>query len=431
MNIFENLESTVRSYSRSFPVVFEKAQGAQLYDNEGNVYLDFLSGAGSLNYGHNPEKMKQKAIEYLENDGLVHGLDMASVAKKEFLETFQELILFPREMDYKIQFSGPTGTNAVEAALKIARKVTGRSNIISFTNGFHGVTMGSVAATANSHYRDGAGVSLTNTQFMPYDGYLGDSTDTIGYIRKFLEDSSSGVDLPAAFIVETVQGEGGVNVASFKWLRKLEALCREFDILLIVDDIQVGCGRTGKFFSFEDASISPDIVVLSKSLSGFGLPFSIVLMKPEFDQWKPGEHNGTFRGNNLAFVTATETLKSYWGKESLTPSVLSKSRLLEKWLDEIVENYSPELFTAYGRGLIRALKCHKPGLAAKIREKAFEKGVIIETCGSEDEVLKFLPPLIISEEDLREGVKRIAESIEEVLFEKSSEKPELMAVGER
>ncbi len=416
MSIFESLESSVRSYCRAFPTVFQRAQDARLYDEDGKEYLDFLSGAGSLNYGHNHPALKEKMIEYLQQDGLVHGLDMASTAKKEFLETFRKLILFPREMDYKIQFCGPTGTNAVEAALKIARKATGRTNIISFTNGFHGVTMGSVAATANSYYRDGTGVPLPNTHFMPYDGYFGEDVDTIDYIRKFLRDSSSGVDLPAAFIVETVQGEGGVNVASFEWLRRLEMLCREFDILLIIDDIQVGCGRTGTFFSFEEASINPDIVVLSKSLSGFGLPFSIVLMKPELDQWKPGEHNGTFRGNNLAFVTATEALKLYWAGDALTASVQGKARLLEEKVQSIAEDYPQELSTR-GRGLIWALSCERPELAGKIRSKAFKKGVIIETCGSEEEVIKFLPPLLIREEELKEGLERVAESVAEVMAE--------------
>lgn len=426
MNIFESLESSVRSYCRSFPVVFQKAQGARLYDEDGRVYLDFLSGAGSLNYGHNHQGMKEKVIEYLENDGLVHGLDMASSAKREFLETFRKLILFPREMDYKVQFSGPTGTNAVEAALKIARKVTGRTNVISFTNGFHGVTMGSVAATANSYYRDGAGVSLPNTQFMPYDGYFGEGIDTIEYIRKFMTDSSSGVDLPAAFILETVQGEGGVNVASFPWLQRLEALCREFDILLIVDDIQVGCGRTGKFFSFEDASIAPDIVVLSKSLSGFGLPFSLVLMKPHLDQWKPGEHNGTFRGNNLAFVTATEALKKYWGRDNLSAEIQEKAELLEEKAHEMVVNHPEAPLSYRGRGLIGALDCKDKALAEKIRARAFKNGVVIETCGSEDEVIKFLPPLIIKKEDLEEGLNRVAQSVDEVIRESQDEVSEIM-----
>src|SRR5690606_9412215 len=197
-------------------------------------------------------------------------------AKKAFLEAFERVILGPRGLLYKVQFPGPTGTNAVEAALKLARQVKGRSGVISFTNGFHGVSGGALAATGNAKFRDAAGIALGNTTFMPYDGYLGAGVDTTEYLERMIADRSSGVDHPAAVIVETVQGEGGVNVARFEWLRALERVCRRHDMLMIVDDIQVGCGRTGTFFSFEGAGISPDIVTLSKSISGFGLPMSLV-----------------------------------------------------------------------------------------------------------------------------------------------------------
>lgn len=411
MKAFEKHESSVRSYIRSFPVVFGRAEGSCLYDENGNRYIDFLCGAGSLNYGHNLPALKSALINYLNAEGVVHGLDMATTAKRDFLNVFENNILFPREMNYRVQFSGPTGTNAVEAALKLARKVTGRTNIISFTNGFHGVTMGSVAATANSFYRDGTGTSLPDTSFMPYDGYFGEDVNTVAYVRKFLEDSSSGVDLPAAMILETVQGEGGVNTASFEWLEEIQALCREFGILLIVDDIQVGCGRTGGFFSFEDAALTPDIVVLSKSLSGFGLPFSVVLMKPEHDQWKAGEHNGTFRGNNLAFVTATEVMRRYWGRENLTRSIVKKGENLRSYLERIASEF-PELdLKVRGRGLIQAIDCGTTELASSLRARAFDRGVIIETCGSRDEVVKFLPSLLISDGEMEEGVSRLHDAV--------------------
>src|SRR5690606_9043646 len=254
----------------------------------------FFSGAGTLNYGHNNAILKDRMIEYLNDDGVVHGLDMATSAKKYFLQTIDRLILEPRKLRYTLQFTGPTGTNAVEAALKLARQVKGRQNVVSFTHGFHGVSGGSLAATANRKFRKAAGMALSNTTFMPYDGYFGPDVNTIDYLERMLADPSSGLDLPAAVIVETVQGEGGVNVASQRWLRELERVCRQYDMLLIIDDIQVGCGRTGAFFSFESAGISPDIVTLSKSLSGFGLPMSLVLFKPELDIWEPGAHSGTF-----------------------------------------------------------------------------------------------------------------------------------------
>ena len=410
MRIFEELESNVRSYSRSFPTVFAEARWSTLIDENGNEYIDFLSGAGTLNYGHNNPALKQVLLDYVESDGIIHGLDMATTAKAEFLRTFKEVILDPRGLDYKVQFTGPTGTNAVEAALKIARKATGRYNIVSFTNGFHGVTAGAVAATANSHYRDGLGLPPTGVSFLPYDGYLGAGTDTSRYLAQVLEDGSSGVDHPAAVIVETVQGEGGINVATFDWLRRVEAICRQHDVLLIVDDIQMGCGRTGAFFSFEEAGISPDIVTLSKSLSGYGLPLSLVLMKPELDQWKPGEHNGTFRGNNLAFVTAKAVLDEYWCDGDFSAEVRRKGRLVHAQLEQIAEEVDGRL-AVRGRGMVQGLDCGNGRIASAITRQAFAKGLVIETSGADGEVVKFLSPLTTSDKQLKEGLDILAESV--------------------
>jgi diaminobutyrate-2-oxoglutarate transaminase len=411
----ERLESKVRSYCRQFPVVFNRARGAILEDEDGNEYIDFLAGAGSLNYGHNNPVLKKELLRYMEADGIAHGLDMFTKAKRSFIETFEALILRPRQMSYKLQFTGPTGTNAVEAALKIARKVTGRQTIVSFTNGFHGVTLGAVAATGNSHFRDGCGIQPQGTAFMPYDGYMGAGVDTTEYIEKMLTDMSSGLDLPAAMIVETVQGEGGINVASFEWLRALERVCRDHDILLIVDDIQVGCGRTGTFFSFEEAGISPDIITLSKSLSGYGLPFALVLLKPELDQWKPGEHNGTFRGNNLAFITATATLEQYWRDETFTQKVKRKGAIIRACLERLVQEDTEGILAARGRGMVQALDCGSGDLASAITARAFEKGLIIETSGSEGHVIKCLMPLTISDEHLTQGLLMLDASVREVM----------------
>ena len=272
MKIFDEIESEVQSYARNFPRVLDKAQGEWIYDTEGNRYLDFLSGAGALNYGHNHPVFKEKLIAYVERDGITHSLDLYTLAKREFLETFQERILQTRGFEYVVMFTGPTGTNAVEASLKIARKITGRDTVISFTNGWHGQTLGSLAVTGNAHHRGGAGVALPGATRMPYDGYLGDQVDTTEYLDKVLADSSSGVDVPAAVIVETVQGEGGINACSMEWLTRLSQVCKRHGVLLIVDDIQAGCGRTGHFFSFEPAGFHPDIVTLSKSLSGTVFP---------------------------------------------------------------------------------------------------------------------------------------------------------------
>lgn len=420
MKIFEEIESEVQCYARSFPRVFNKAKAEFLYDEEGNEYLDFLAGAGTLNYGHNNPVFKAKLLEYIHEDGITHGLDMHTKAKGEFLEAFNEKILKPRSLDYVVQFTGPTGTNAVEAALKLARNVTGRENIIAFTNGFHGVSLGSLAATGNSHHRGAAGVSLNGTSRMPYDGYLGEDIDTTAYLDKVLSDSSSGIDKPAAVIVETVQGEGGINAANLGWLRNLDQVCKRHEVLLIVDDIQAGCGRTGTYFSFEEAGIYPDIVTLSKSLGGYGLPFAVVLIRPELDLWKPGEHNGTFRGNNFAFVTAKAAIDHYWSDDSFSEAVKRKGEYVSKRLNAIVEKYGEGNFTTRGRGMFQGINCVNGDLAGKITRKAFQRGLIIETSGAEDHVVKFLCPLIISDENLARGIDIVEQAIQEVCAKETS-----------
>jgi diaminobutyrate-2-oxoglutarate transaminase len=418
MKIFDEIESEVQSYARSFPRVFNRAKGEYLYSEDGTEYLDFLAGAGTLNYGHNNDVFKEKLLEYIASDGITHGLDLHTKAKGEFLETFNEKILKPRDLDYVVQFTGPTGTNAVEAALKLARNITGRENIIAFTNGFHGVSLGALAATGNSHHRGAAGVSLNGVSRVPYDGYLGDNIDTTAYLEKLLTDSSSGIDTPAAVIVETVQGEGGINAASFDWLRNLEKVCRKHDMLLILDDIQAGCGRTGTFFSFDDIGISPDIITLSKSLSGYGLPFAMVLMKPELDLWKPGEHNGTFRGHNLAFVTAAAALNHYWRDDKFAKEVQKKADIITDHFRAIATSYDDHWFYLNGRGMMQGLVARDGEVAGEITKACFKRQLVIETSGADDQVIKTLCPLTISEEDLVRALEIVKESVDEVMTDR-------------
>lgn len=427
MKIFNQLESNVRSYCRLFPTVFQTAKGAILKDKAGQNYIDFLCGVGTLNYGHNNPQIKSRLLHYLESDGIVHGLDLATVAKEEFLETLEATILKPRQLNYKVQFPGPTGTNAVEAALKLARKITGRETVIAFSNGYHGVTLGSLATTAKASQRESAGIPTTGVNFIPYDGYLGSDIDTTAYLDKVLSDVGSGVSLPAAVIVETIQGAGGVNVASFEWLRSLEKICRKHNILLIVDDIQVGCGRTGSFFSFEEIGISPDIVTLSKSLSGFGLPFSLVLIKPELDQWKPGEHSGTFRGPNLAFVTAKAALDIYWQDDSFSASVKEKGSIMQSRLEKIAINNPLANLSVRGRGMIQGLDCKDGKLADKIIRTAFAQGLIMETAGAQGQVIRCLPPLTVSQELLEKGLNLLEDVVNQVIQKTDSKK--LVDVG--
>lgn len=421
VDTFELLESEVRFYCREFPTVFTKGIGCRLFDEHGGEYLDFFSGAGTLNYGHNNPRLKRRLIEYLENDSITHSLDMATAVKREFLERFDSLILAPRKLRYRIQFCGPTGTNAVEAALKLARKATGRQTVIFFMNAYHGLSLGSLAVTGNASKRAVAGVPLHYTMPMPYDGDLGPNVNTLDYFEAFLQNPGSGMELPAAVIVETIQAEGGVKVASNEWLRRLEDLARRHGIVFIVDDIQVGCGRTGRFFSFEDAGLRPDLVCLSKAISGFGLPMALLLIRPELDVWQPGEHTGTFRGNNLAFVTANEAL-TYWEDETFADLILKKSELLTRLLKETAQRYPEARGWVRGRGLIQALGFDVEGLAQKAASLAFERGLIIETCGARSEALKLLPALTIEAEDLSDGVARLSECVA-VALEKMERSP--------
>lgn len=411
-DIFETLESEVRGYCRSWPTVFTHASGSTMTGEDGTDYLDFFSGAGALNYGHNNPKLLGPLVEYLASGAVVHSLDMKTPAKRTFLETFQRLILKPRDLDYKVMFPGPTGTNTVEAALKLARKVTGRQHILSFTNAFHGMTLGSLSVTGNSMKRKGAGIPLTNSSKIPYDDYFDGETADFLWLERVLEDSGSGVDKPAAVIVETVQGEGGLNAARSGWLRGLSDLCKKHGILLIVDDVQAGCGRTGTFFSFEEAGIVPDIVCVSKSISGFGLPMALTLFRPELDVWEPGEHNGTFRGHNPAFVTATAALENYWADDDFQNRVAGTIAALHRGLDSLAA--SVEGASVRGRGLLAGVVFPDKTTAGLVAAEAYRRGLLVETSGPDDEVLKLMPALTITDADLARGLDILAEAIRAV-----------------
>ena len=415
MSIFEKLESEVRSYSRGWPVVFDRASGSRLYGEDGRPYLDFFAGAGALNYGHNNPVLKKALIDYIERDGVTHALDMFTVAKRDLLETLDEKILQPRELDYKVIFPGPGGANAVEAALKLARKVTGRESVINFTNAFHGMTIGALSVTGNSMKRHGAGIPLVHATPMPYDQYFDGVYPDFLYFERLLDDSGSGLNEPAAVIVETVQGEGGINAAGIEWLRGLSDLCKRHNILLIVDDVQMGCGRTGPFFSFEEAGITPDIVCLSKSISGYGLPMALTLIRPDLDVWEPGEHNGTFRGINPAFVTAAEAIRTYWSDDELEKGTRAKGERVGAALQGLADAYPEAQLTAKGRGLARGLEFQNGELAGQVCAAAFERGLLMETSGPDSEVMKLLPPLTVTDAEVGEGLEIIDASVKAVL----------------
>lgn len=415
--VFEENESSVRSYCRKYPVVFSKAKGSYLYDVDGHKYLDFLAGCGALNYGHNNDEIKSAVVEYLMGDNVTHSMDMYTVAKLEFIETFKEKILAPRGLNgYRIMFPGPTGTNANEAALKLARKDKGRKNIVAFMGGFHGMTLGSLALTTDETSRNGAGVSLDNVTFIPFANGGKSKIDSIDYLEAIITDDHSGIEKPAAVFIETTQAEGGINVAPVEWLQRLDKLCHDNDILLIVDDVQVGCSRTGSFFSFERAGIKPDMITMSKSIGGYGFPMSLLLIKDEYDNWKPAEHNGTFRGNQLAFVAAKKGIE-YNIEHNINDEVTRKGTIIA---DFIEKNILPldSCLSYRGIGLIWGIDfdlAQDKDISHKIADKCFEKGLIIERAGRRDAVLKLLPPLTISDEELMDGLNIILEATKEVM----------------
>ncbi len=408
---FERCESAVRSYSRAFPAVFARAKDEWLFAHDGTRYLDFFAGAGTLNYGHNPDSIKDSLIAYLQNDGITHGLDFATSAKSAFLDAFRRLVLAPRELDYKVQFCSPSGTNAVEAALKLARLVTGRGGVVAFSGAFHGVSMGSLAATAGAYFKQGLYQSLSGTTHVPYPDSPFGRFDSLDYLRRLVEDPSSGSEKPAAILLETVQAEGGIYVAPAEFLRGLRALCDEHGILLVADEIQVGCGRTGEFFSFERAGIAPDLVTVAKSIGGYGLPMAILLIKPDLDVWRPGQHSGTFRGNQLAFIAGTEALRQFWADGRFAAAVRDKGAFVAEYLERHVA--APFGASVRGMGLIWGVDVSRvPGVTAGwVSQRCFENGLVIETCGRDGSVLKILPPLTIGSANLELGLSIVVDAL--------------------
>ncbi|QQM30477.1 diaminobutyrate--2-oxoglutarate transaminase [Martelella lutilitoris] len=415
-DVFKRRESAARSYCRSMPATFTRASGSEIFDKDGNRWIDFLAGCSSLNYGHNDADMKEALIEHISSDGIAQGLDLHTDAKSDFLKAMETHILKPRGMDHKVMFTGPTGANAVEAAMKIARKSTGRTNIIAFTNGFHGVTMGALAATGNGYHRGGASMDTSGVTRIPYDDYA-EGVDSAALLEQMLADPSSGVDEPAAIMFETVQGEGGLNAASPEWVRRMAEIARNHGALLIIDDIQAGSGRTGHFFSFEEMGVTPDIITMAKSVSGFGLPMALVLVRPEHDVFGPAEHNGTFRGNTHAFVTARVAIEKFWAGDAFQTELADKSTFLTGALSRIAAEIPGA--TLKGRGLMQGVDVGTGALAEEICARAFDNGLIIETSGNEDQVVKVLAPLTTSEETFAEGFDILLEAVRETIASKT------------
>jgi diaminobutyrate-2-oxoglutarate transaminase len=404
MEAFEKWESEIRGYSRTYPTVFASASNARQVDESGRSFLDFFAGAGVLNFGHNNPRMKRAMIEFLEADGVAHSLDMATTTKRDFIEKFAATVLEPRGMNMRMQFMGPTGTNAVEAALKLARKVTRRPDVVAFTHGFHGMTLGSLALTANEYFRNAAGVRLENVVRLPFETAPGGGLTSLAEFRELLADGSSGYPPPAAFVVEVIQAEGGVNVATAEWLRAVQQLAHDVGALFVIDEIQVGCGRTGSYFSFDGMGLDPDIICLAKGIGGFGTPLAMNLVKPEHDaHWSPGEHTGTFRGQGLSFVAGREAL-TYFDDDVLMDQVHARAEVMVAALTTLADDLDAG-FDVRGRGMIQGLDVGDGALAKAVTTACFDDGLLIGPCGTGGRVLKLIPPLTIDDDDLVEGLR--------------------------
>ena len=415
VTVFEEYESSVRSYCRHFPAVFAKARGSLMYDENGTEYVDFFCGAGALNYGHNNPYIIGKMIEYLQSGGIMHSMDMYTPAKREFLDVLENRVLKPRGLDYRVMCCGPTGTNANEAALKLARKVTGRSNVWAFMGCFHGMTLGALSLTTEKYARDAAGVTLGDCTHIPAP-YMFPELDVIAYMQRLLDDDHSGVSKPAALFMETVQAEGGIYPFSAEFLKGCREFCDKNGILLVVDDIQAGCARTGTFFSFERAGIKPDMVTLSKSIGGVGMPMALLLIKPDEDIWQPAEHNGTFRGNQLSFVAGKAALE-YMLDHNVEGESKRKGQIIEDFIKNEILPLDSRL-SYRGIGMIWGIDCEKLGgdvFSEKVVDACFAHNLVLERAGRGNCVVKLMPAPVIEDEILMRGLNILKQSITEVI----------------
>ena len=412
-----HLESEVRSYPRRIPLALQQAKGAKVIDEQGHVFLDCLAGAGTLSLGHNHSEINSAICSAMDSLLPMQTLDLTSPAKNTFMRAVLNALPENFAANAKLQFCGPSGADAVEAAIKLAKTATGRRSIISFHGGYHGMTHGALALTGNLSAKHKISNLMADVHFMPYPYALRSAFDKGGdisnqhlrFLRAQLSDPEGGIDRPAAIIVEAVQGEGGVIPAPVEWLRGLSALSKEFDIPLILDEIQSGFARTGAMFAFEHAGICPDIVVMSKALGG-GLPLAMIAFKEELDVWSPGAHTGTFRGNQLAMVAGAKSLeimqrdRLWQSSADLGARLLSQLNTLSKRFTAIGEVRGRGLMIGIefvdGSGLLDKLDnpLANPRFAQCVQQEALRRGLICELGGRHGAVLRLLPPLIINNE---------------------------------
>ncbi|MCJ8167730.1 diaminobutyrate--2-oxoglutarate transaminase [Atopomonas sediminilitoris] len=423
-------ESAVRSYPRKLPLAITQAQGCWLTDADGRRYLDCLAGAGTLALGHNHPLIIQAIQDTLHSGLPLHTLDLTTPLKDAFCEQVRSIL--PGELaEGRLQFCGPSGADAVEAAIKLAKTATGRTTVCSFSGGYHGMTQGTLALTGNLAPKQALGALQAGVQFLPYPySYrcpfgLGGEAGTqaaLHYVEHLLQDPESGVCHPAALILEAVQGEGGVIPAPPAWLKGIRAITEKLGIVLIIDEVQAGIGRTGQWFACEEAGVVPDILVMSKAIGG-SLPMALLAYREALDVWQPAAHTGTFRGNQLGMATGLATLK-HIASEGFLTEVQRKGHVLSTRLNEIMQSCAC-IGEVRGRGLMWGLEVvdkRAPAnalgsyrawgeLARRIQQECFSRGLILELGGRHGAVLRLLPPLVISYAELEQLGERLHAAI--------------------
>ena len=430
----DEMESNVRSYPRKLPLAIAKAQGCWVTDVEGNEYLDCLAGAGTLALGHNHPTIIKSIQDTLASGLPLHTLDITTPLKDAFSEAL--LAYFPGGKDeYRLQFCGPTGADATEAAVKLAKTFTGRGNVISFSGGYHGMTQGSLALTGNLGAKNAVPNLMPGVQFLPYPheyrcplGLGGEAgVDALTYyFENFIEDVESGVVKPAAVILEAIQGEGGVVVGPTKWLQKIREVTEKHGILMIADEVQAGFCRSGKMFAFQHADIEPDIVVMSKAVGG-SLPLAVLAIKKKFDAWQPAGHTGTFRGNQLAMATGYASLR-IMSEQDLAGNAQARGDFIRSELNRLAQEF-PCIGNVRGRGLMIGIEIvdeRRPAdrmgslpadavLAAEIQKACFNNKLLLERGGRNSTVVRLLAPLIITQQECEELIKRFRQSVADAL----------------
>ena len=430
----DEMESNVRSYPRKLPLAIAKAQGCWVTDVEGNEYLDCLAGAGTLALGHNHSAIIKSIQDTLASGLPLHTLDITTPLKDAFSEAL--LAHFPGGKDeYRLQFCGPTGADATEAAVKLAKTFTGRGNVISFSGGYHGMTQGSLALTGNLGAKNAVPNLMPGVQFLPYPheyrcplGLGGEAgVDALTYyFENFIEDVESGVVKPAAVILEAIQGEGGVVVGPAKWLRKIREVTEKHGILMIADEVQAGFCRSGKMFAFQHAGIEPDIVVMTKAVGG-SLPLAVLAIKKKFDAWQPAGHTGTFRGNQLAMATGYASLR-IMREQDLAGNAQARGDFIRSELNRLAQEF-PCIGNVRGRGLMIGIEIvdeRRPAdrmgslpadavLAAEIQKACFNNKLLLERGGRNGTVVRLLAPLIITQQECEELIKRFRQSVADAL----------------